>query len=60
MNFYESPGYAFDLGLRAVKDDRETVYQIIDLLREKGVTVDRASRILDDALIIIPITTTLK
>ncbi len=60
MGFYESAGYAQALGLRAMKEDREIVYQVMALLKEKGVTVDRASRILDDALILIPLTTTLK
>lgn len=48
------------MGLESTKEDRETVYLVIALLKEKDVTVDRASKILNDAQILIPLTTKLK
>lgn len=48
------------MGLKTNKEDREVVELVIDLLREKEVTVDRASKILQDAQTIIPLITKLK
>lgn len=49
-----------EIGLLTSAKDRETVMQIIELLKQEDVTVDRASKILSDAQILIPLITKLK
>jgi len=48
------------LGLKADRQDEEIIKEVIALLREKELTVDRATRILADAQIMIPLITKLQ
>lgn len=48
------------LGLQTDEEGRKIVMRIIALLRQEGVTVDCASKILKDAQILIPLYTKLK
>lgn len=43
------------IGLISIKEDEELVTSIINILKEKELTVDRASRVLKDAQTLIPL-----
>jgi len=47
------------LGIQSTDEDWKTVLEVIVFLRKKDITVDRASKILSDAQIYIPLITKL-
>lgn len=43
-----------ELGLKAYSEDEEIVRAVIQLIKDKGLTVNRASLVLGDAQILLP------
>ena len=57
--FYESAATKRNYNLKADSADESTVLEVIKLLKEKEITVDRSQRILEDAQTILPVITKL-
>lgn len=55
MGFYDSAIAKSGYGLKADDKDEKTVIEIIKLIQDKELTVDRASRVLADAQTILPL-----